>query len=371
MPVEPLRIVTVAPLRFPIRLPHAGGLESALWNETRRLRARGHSVTMIAVEGSDFLAGGPREFVLPAVAWAEGEIAADDTYPAGYLDRALPALERALDRVADRADELDVVVNHCLHGVPLRRAGRLGVPMVSTLHTPVVPELVEADVACDGPRSEFLSVSRHTRAEWARVGIESTVLANGVDGDTWVEGPGGAGLVWFGRLVPEKGAHLAIEVARSLGLPLILVGRIGDRDYFDTEIAPRLGRGVEYAGVLAPTELAALVGRSACALATPVWEEPFGLVVPEALLCGTPVAAFGVGGILEMAVGTVGLETAPMGDVAALADVVAGLLRQTVVEPSFRSRLRASAAAAFSLDTRIDRLEQVLRRVSAARELAA
>lgn len=355
----PLSICTIAPLRYPISQPHAGGLESALWNEVRTLRARGHRVTFIATDGSDFLDDGPPEFVIPAVDWKGDPRATDITYPPGYLERALPALGRALDLVATRSDEFDVVANHCLHGLPLARAGSLGVPMVSTLHTPVVPELVAAHESSLAPRSRFLSVSAHTASEWAGVGIESTVLPNGVEVDDWPLGDGGDDLVWFGRIVPEKGTHLAIAVARMLGRRLTIIGRIGDAGYARDHVLPHLGDDVRHLGELNRAALAEIVGSSACALVTPVWEEPFGLVVPEALLCGTPVAGFDVGGVRESARGSVGMAVAPVGDTEALAAAAAQLISDAAVRPGLRSEIAASARARFGLDARTNALERV------------
>ncbi|RKR74816.1 glycosyltransferase [Frondihabitans australicus] len=356
----PLRIVAIAPLRFPIVPPFAGGLESAVWNEVRMLRARGHRVDLIATEGSDFLDPSIPAFTLPAADWAGDPQAADDTYPPGYLDRALPALGRALDLVGRSADSYDVIVNHCLHGLPLERAGSLGVPMVSTLHTPVVPELAESHHRAAGRRSRFLSVSRHTSATWQSAGIVSRVLHNGVDADTWGEGPGGERLVWFGRIVPEKAPHLALETARLLGMPLVVAGRIGDRDYYDREVAPRLDETRVHVGALDTPDLAALVGRSACTLTTPVWDEPFGLVTPESLLCGTPVAGFAAGGVTEIAEGTPGVELVAPGDLEALAAAVKRLVESEGQDAGSRRRIRAAAVERFSLTARAGALEAVL-----------
>jgi glycosyltransferase involved in cell wall biosynthesis len=354
-----LRVLVIAPLRFPIRQPHAGGLESAVWNEIRTLRSRGHEVTLIAVEGSDFLDGGPAEFAMPTLSWPAGARSTDSHYPPDYLARSVPALDRALDAVARTPHRWDVISNHCLHGLPLQRAGELGIPMLSTLHTPVDDDLVAADAACTGDRSRFVAVSEHTRAEWARAGITSTVLANGIDADAWPRGAGGDGLVWFGRLVPEKAPHLAIAVARALGRPLTLAGRIGDQDYADRHVLPHLGADVKHVGLLPQPELAALLGRSACALVTPAWDEPFGLVGPEALMCGTPVAGFAVGGITEIARAATGMTTVPAGDVAALAAAAGDLVARAAAEPDLRSRVRATARRRFSLAARVDALEGI------------
>ncbi len=366
-----LRLALIAPLRFPIRLPFAGGLESAVWNEVRHLRARGHHVELIATEGSDFLDLGPATYTLPAVDWRDDPSAADDTYPPGYLDRALPALDRALDEVRRRSGSLDVVVNHCLHGLPLARAGSLGVPMISTLHTPVVPELVASHGRAVGRSSRFLSVSGHTARTWRGVGIASDVLHNGVDEQTWVEGPGGDALVWSGRIVPEKAPHLALRVAHLLGRPLTIAGRIGDRAYFDAEIQPLLDDDRRYVGPLGTADLVALVGRSSCALVTPLWDEPFGLVTPEALLCGTPVAGFAVGGVTELHHDSGGLRLVPVGDVEALAGAVSALVEAGRTDSGFRRGVRDAAVGRFGLTGRIRELERVLERTAAEAEPAA
>jgi glycosyltransferase involved in cell wall biosynthesis len=363
----PLRIGVVAPLRYPIRQPHAGGLESSVWNQVRTLRARGHHVVLCAPEGSDFLEGGPAEFTLPAVVWDDPAEATDTTYPEGYLERALPALERALAWVAAHADEFDVIENHSLHGEPLSWAGRLGVPVVSTLHTPTLPDLLAHHARGPEPRSTFLAVSDHTAREWRAAGIDSLVLPNGVDTDLWPLGPGGDDLVWSGRLVPEKGADLAVEAARLTGRRLVLAGRVGDAAWFARAIEPHLGDRVRYVGELDQPSLAALVGRSACALVTPVWEEPFGLVIAEALAVGTPVAAFDTGGVSEVVGSSAGAGLVAMGDAAALAHVAQGLAAQSAATPGFRARIRQDAVERLSLRHRAGVLEGLYRSLVEAR----
>ncbi|MFS0866282.1 glycosyltransferase [Microbacterium sp. 179-B 1A2 NHS] len=358
-----LRIVVIAPLRFPIRRPHAGGLESAVWGEVAALRRRGHDVTFIAPTGSDFLdEDGP--FRLPPLDWPAGAVPTDRTWPDSYHTRNAPALGRALDEIAADPSRYDVISNHCLHPLPLQRAASLGVPMVTTLHTPVDHDFVTAHRAAAGAGSAFLSVSDHTRREWAAAGVRSRLLPNGVDPATWQAGPGGGGIVWFGRIVPEKAPHIAVAVARRLGMPLTLAGRIGDAAYAEQAVLPEIGGDIRYAGELSPDELASLVGRSSLALATPAWAEPFGLVAPEALLCGTPVVGFAVGGVPEVAAGTVGMELVTAGDVDAMATSARGLLRRGE-EPGYRAAVRESAVRRFSLDARIASLEAVLGELAA------
>jgi glycosyltransferase involved in cell wall biosynthesis len=364
MSAPPRTIAVIAPLRHPIREPHAGGLEAVVWDRVRTLRARGHRVLLCAVEGSQFLTGGPAEFRLPAVVWPDERDATDSTFPPGHLERAVPALEAALDFIRRHRDTIDVVDNHSLHPQPLTWAARLGVPMVTTLHTPPLPRLVAAARAAHH-RGRLLAVSAFTAAQWRGHGVEALVMPNAIDPGRWRLGSGGHDLVWFGRIVPEKGVHLAVRAARLTGRTLRIAGRIGDVSYFHQHIRPFLGAGVDYLGPLGQPALADLVGGSACALVTPLWQEPFGLVVAEALATGTPVAAFDTGGIGEVAGAASAVRLVPMDDFAALAEAAEQLASTRGRDRHQRLQARTAALARFSLDQRAAELETVFDRAGA------
>ena len=171
--------------------------------------------------------------------------------------------------------------------------------MLTTLHTPMVDE-IQAAITNAGLRAgRFAAVSRTTARDW-RLPSEPVIIPNGVDVELWRPGDGGDIAVWFGRLVPEKGAHLAIDACSKAGVPLVLAGRNGDHHYFRDEIEPRLGDGARWIGELSHAELRRLVAGCGVAVVSPRWEEPFGLVAFEAMACGTPVAAFRRGGMGEL-----------------------------------------------------------------------
>jgi glycosyltransferase involved in cell wall biosynthesis len=133
-------------------------------------------------------------------------------------------------------------------------------------------------------------------------------------------------LVWYGRIVPEKGLDQAIEAARLLDMPLRIAGPISDRGWFDSVIAPQLGPNAAHVGHLDHVALARLIGGARAFLCTPRWEEPYGLVVAEALACGTPVAAFARGAIPSILTATSGVLATP-DDPRALATAARAAMR--------------------------------------------
>ncbi|MDS1030181.1 glycosyltransferase family 4 protein [Bacillota bacterium LX-D] len=106
-------------------------------------------------------------------------------------------------------------------------------------------------------------------------------------------------LVWVGRICWEKGVHHAVQGARKYGLPLKLIGPIADEDYFSQKIKPYLGGKIEYLGEMGESKNQ-IVKKAKCFLMPIEWEEPFGLVIIEAMACGTPVIAFNRGAVMEL-----------------------------------------------------------------------
>lgn len=371
-----LSILVLAGFRYPLAQPHQGGLESHVWSLVRQLRARGHRVLLGAPEGSDFLDPDIPELTWPRFAWPEGHARTDASLPEPVRRLQDEALDRTLDWLREHPEAVDVVHHHALCARAHERVGQLPAPLVSTLHTPPLPELVEPirraagrGAGPHGPES-LIAVSEHTAEEWRAHGIPARTVPNGVDTSAWTLGAGGDRLCWFGRIVPEKAPHLAILAAERLGLGLDVAGPIGDPRYA-AELA-RLGEGrdVRWHGALRQAELADLVGSSLCTLVTPVWDEPFGQVVPESLACGTPVAAVRRGGLGETFDRTEGVRlVAPAEDEERL---LTRLVREVRViaaahrDPEERTRLRAlareEAVRRFSFERTVDALEQVYRR---------
>jgi glycosyltransferase involved in cell wall biosynthesis len=107
---------------------------------------------------------------------------------------------------------------------------------------------------------------------------------------------------------PPKGAHIAIEAAREAGWNLVMAGKCNEpaeKSYFDVEIAPRLGAGIEWTGEADTERKKDLLSRASCLVFPIRWEEPFGIVMVEAMACGTPVVALRRGSVPEVIVNEV------------------------------------------------------------------
>ncbi|MFC9441922.1 MULTISPECIES: glycosyltransferase [Brevibacterium] len=359
-----MRILVIADYRYPLREPLRGGLETHVWTLVRELERRGHHVTLAAKSGSDFLENSPPELIYDDLAWPPGARRSDSSLPREIEDHQRASLEAVIDYLAAHPTQFDVVHNHAVSALPLSRAAALDVPVFTTLHTP--PRLDLVNTIDPAQRGRVFTVSGYAQESWANAGVDTTVVMNGADATVWPLGPGGDRLCWFGRLVPEKYPHVAVDVANRLGARLTLMGPVGDPDYFADYVAPAIARShgrVDYLGCLSQRETAHIVGGSAATLVTPMWNEPFGQVVIESLFCGTPVVALdrGAFGKLYRSVPGVTLVPTAMSDdeqLAAMASAAHDGLRAGGERAGIaaRRRLRDYAVSHFSVSSVADTL---------------
>jgi glycosyltransferase involved in cell wall biosynthesis len=343
---KPLRIGVLSHIKYPLCQPFAGGLEAFTHDVVLGLRARGHDVTLFAHSGS--------ALELNAVAML-GE---EEHFPS--LSSAYDKEHLAYMKVMQGMDAygFDVVFNNSLHYVPLTMASLIRTPMLTVLHTPPLLEMVEA-LCCDRKKGRFSTPSATNALQWSEVVKQCSVIPNGIDLGFWRPAAKLSEVaLWFGRLVPEKGAHLAIDAARGAGVTLRLAGHAVDELYYNEQIKPRLGPDVVYIGHLKRPELAVEVASAAVALITPCWEEPFGLVAAEALACGTPVVAFERGSMREMISDDVGCLV-PANDVTAMAAMI------PVARSKSRQACRMRAETHWDHNLMLERYEALLADVAA------
>jgi glycosyltransferase involved in cell wall biosynthesis len=271
---------------LPVPPPAYGGTESVLDVLARGLTAVGHDVVLFST--ADSLCPVPRRWAGPAVAPESiGNVVAE-------LRQVLAGYEALRD--------CDVVHDHTLCGPVLAaRAGIRAPAVVTTAHGPMNGELAPLYRALSD-RVPVIAIS-HAQAAQAPLPV-AAVIHHGVELDRYPMGDGSGGyLAFLGRMCPEKGPHRAIEVARRAGLPLRIAAKMREsleRAFFDAAVAPRLGGDIEYVGELGWDDKVALL-RDAIALVNPIaWPGPFGLVMVEALACGTPVLALAFGAAPEI-----------------------------------------------------------------------
>jgi glycosyltransferase involved in cell wall biosynthesis len=193
-----------------------------------------------------------------------------------------------------RSHEFDLVHNH-LDWLPLAFSAHCAAPMVTTIHgfsgRNILPAYRRA-------RSHFVSISDSDRAP--ELDYLATVH-HGIDLAGLPPGPGGDDLIVFGRIHPDKGTDLAIEIAERAGRRLVICGIVQDRTFFEQRIEPRIdGERVLYLGSVGPEERASVLGSGAALLHPIRFAEPFGLSVVESMACGTPVIAYGKGSMPEV-----------------------------------------------------------------------
>lgn len=292
-----MRIGIIAHLKYPISKPFMGGLEAFTYDICQRLLARGHDVLLYACAGSD-----PILNVRPILCEKDYQPITSSQFTSRQLSTEYIATHHAyveLMQDIDR-DELDIIFNNSLNYVPIMMSALVNAPMITVLHTPPIFELKNAiRREQDYGRVKYVSVSKTNADNWKAYAPVCDVIHNGIDLESWEFYPENEGgyVMWFGRIHPDKGLHLAIEAAKLSGKKLKAAGAISDQHYYETEIIPRLDDSIELLGSCDHKKLNELIGNAEAALITPCWDEPFGLVVAESLACGTPVAGIAKGAL--------------------------------------------------------------------------
>lgn len=197
----------------------------------------------------------------------------------------------------EAASEFDILSNQ-FDFLPLTYSRLVKTPVVTTIHGFSSERILPVYRRYDDI-ARYVAISDADRHP--DLGYEATIH-HGIDLTQFTFCPQpGEYLLFLGRIHPDKGAHLAIEVAQRTGLPLLIAGIVHDQQYFDQLVRPHLGsNGISYVGAVGPAERDRLLGGALALLHLISFEEPFGLSVIEALATGTPVIACDRGSMPEL-----------------------------------------------------------------------
>jgi glycosyltransferase involved in cell wall biosynthesis len=202
-----------------------------------------------------------------------------------------------ISNLMEQAASFDVIHNH-FDFLPLTYSGLIRTPVLTTIHGFSSEQIIPVYKKYNA-HTHYVSISnsdRHPDLKYL------DTVYNGLDEQQFDRGEGkGDYLLYFGRIHPHKGAHEAIQIAIQSNKKLILCGLIQDPTYFEEKVAPWLNdSSIMYMGNAGPHQRNQLLG-DALALLHPIsFEEPFGLSVAEAMMCGTPVIAFDRGAMKEL-----------------------------------------------------------------------
>lgn len=361
-----MRIALVAPLVSTIAQPFTGGTQAFLADLAQGLMRRGHNVTMFARAGS----------LVPGVHIEPLDVP-DEVQPSDFstpgqarpVDRAFFAqanifFNLSLNLQQSRA-EFDLVHAHAFDW-PAFALLFQSLPMLHTLHlTAISPEINEAlrVLHRHGHPHTLITVSHACARTYEDYTPIDYVVYNGLDMHAIPFSShiaSDAPLLYAGRITPEKGVESAIEIAARAGKRLLIAGGIYDRRYYDERVAPRIQQGGErvvYLGQLERQALWKVMGQALGVLCPIEWDEPFGLIIAEAMATGTPVIAYRRGATEELILhGETGflVEPGEREHAAALVDDLPDLPR---------ARCRAHVEQHFSLEKMLDEYERIYNKV--------
>jgi glycosyltransferase involved in cell wall biosynthesis len=339
-----MRIAMLAPPWIPVPAPAYGGIEEVVRLLCEGLVERGHDVTLFAPPSSRSRA----EVRSPLEAAHPDEIERA-RWEVDHVARAFSAVDAA----AAEGRPFEVVHDHCGFGA-LAMADRIDTPVVHTMHGPL-DDATSDFYAAHGGKGVIVAISHAQLDDAPSVLHNAAVVHNPLRFDEWKLGDApGEHVVWVGRMAPIKGPHRAIRAAREAGVPLELAGPVqpGQEEFFAEEVEPHIdGDAVRYDGEVGRDGKSELYGRAKALLMPIRWAEPFGLVMVEAMACGTPVIAFREGSAPEVV--TEGVTGFLVDDEHEMAEAIAR------VGEIDRAACREHAAQRFGVATAVAGYERV------------
>lgn len=277
-----MRVAVLAPVAWRTPPRHYGPWEQVASNIAEGLVASGMEVTLFAT--GDSITGGTLDAV---VAQGYEENRSQDAKVVECLH---------ISNLMEKAGSFDIIHNN-FDFLPLSFSKLIKTPVITTIHgfssERIVP--VYQKYNDTGYYVSISNANRHPDLDYIGTVYNGLDTSNFTFNDTPDDY-----LLFFGRIHPDKGTAEAVEIAQKSGRKLLIAGIIQDENYFKNHIEPKLTNDIQFIGAAGPEKRDELL-RNASALLHPInFEEPFGMSVAEAMLCGTPVIAFNKGSMAEL-----------------------------------------------------------------------
>jgi glycosyltransferase involved in cell wall biosynthesis len=278
-----IRIAVLSPVSWRTPPRHYGPWESVVSLLTEELVRMGLDVTLFAT--GDSQTSGNLITVVPR-SYSEDSSVNPKVAECLHISEAF-----------ERSADFDLIHNH-FDFLPLTYSRLVQTPVVTTIHGFSSPSIIPVYKKYND-RAHYVAISNADKSPELKY---AATIHHGIDvGQFPFSGARGEYLLFFGRIHPEKGVREAIEVAKRVGIRLVIAGIIQDQDYYATQVEPYVdGTSVDYLGSVGPDRRADVLGRAMALLHLISFDEPFGLSLVESMACGTPVIAFDRGSMPEI-----------------------------------------------------------------------
>lgn len=350
-----MKIGIISPLSYPVPPKKYGGIELVVYYLVEGLIKRGHSVTLFAAGNSNTSARLDNSY--------------NSQIKGGSMDpqNILYCLSR-INHITSRSHHFDIMHNHDGF-LAISQEHQFQCPIVSTWHVPIgKPKDVGQIQKKLLKQNKIISISYAQRENFPQANFIANVYNGPVDLSTCRFGKGGDYLIWIGRFDEYKGAKEAIEAATLLKKKIVLAGQVETQDqkkYFSNYIKTKVdNKNVIFLGQIGIREKIFWLGKSKVFLMPVSWREPFGLVVPEANACGTPVVAFARGAMPELIKDRINGFLVKPNDIQGMVQAVKRIYDMPEGRyKQMRLACRAHVAKNFTVEKMVDGYERVYERV--------